>query len=258
MRRRPADDDDEAFRWRRVGALRWRVRASCPAEALETILADPEAAFAPDGDGIVARVNGFVVKRYALRGWRKRWKAVARGSLARRAFDMGRRLEKAGLPTARVVAIAERPGRWWPSRSYLVTEEIRSAAHLSDWAGPPRAAERRLAELLANLHESGFSHADLNGTNILMSAEGDPILIDLDEARHFARLPVWRAVADLARFSRKFLNVPLRRHARFLMAYASARGGPGWRWWWERILQENARYAARKARHRARASEAAT
>jgi tRNA A-37 threonylcarbamoyl transferase component Bud32 len=92
-----------------------------------------------------------------------------------------------------------------------------------------QAAVRRLADLLARLHEAGFSHRDLKASNVLLDDQLRPWLIDLDGVRRFRRLSEARAVADLARLAREFATSPtLLRWSgrRFLLQYCVSRNIP--------------------------------
>ncbi len=124
-------------------------------------------------------------------------------------------------------------------RSYLVTGEIADAVPLHKWRGDCRQATRRVAMLLARLHDEGFSNRDLKSSNIVLNHAGTPYLIDLDGLQYHGDLKRRRAVADLARFSAglRALVPSLTRSdwARFLRQYAETRCLEDWRWWWKAV-----------------------
>jgi tRNA A-37 threonylcarbamoyl transferase component Bud32 len=154
-----------------------------------------------------------VLRRLNYGRWRHRLRDIFRMTRAERAFWNSLKLERAGIATAHAVAVGvERLARW-PKRAYLLTEWISGALPLNDWLARerslPRAQMYRLAELLARLHNNGFSHRDLKASNVLFNEQLQPCLIDLDGVRKYRAISQSRAVADLSRFAWEFVAYPL-------------------------------------------------
>jgi 3-deoxy-D-manno-octulosonic acid kinase len=134
----------------------------------------------------------------------------------------------AGIPTARVVAVAERRIAGFLVCSFQLMEEIPGATTLQKFlrAGGrlDRPLVREAAALVARLHEEGFTHGDLNDRNLVLDAKGGLFLIDLD-ALQFA--PRARAALDLGRLARDMLkhaSVTRAHRETFLRHYCRLRG----------------------------------
>jgi tRNA A-37 threonylcarbamoyl transferase component Bud32 len=143
-----------------------------------------------------------VLKRYNLRKAGNLFKDVFRRSKARRAFRKAYHLELTGVPTARPIATADKRVLGLLVASYFLMEEIPGAIHLGQWRGDNEAALQRLAELLARLHDEGFSHRDLKETNIVFDSQNRILLIDLEGLEFLDTVSRTRADADLARLIR--------------------------------------------------------
>lgn len=228
------------------GGVRWLVRpGSVPAQLAQILehpdsfLLDPALLLAdsplitlgtipPAAPGQPA----LLLRRLNYGRLRHRLRDVLRPTRAERAFGHGWALEQAGVATPRVLAAGARRRLRWPLRAYLLTEFIPQATTLrvclAQGALPPRFLEK-LAALLAGLHSNGFSHRDLQGLNIILDAQGQPWLIDLDGVRHYPQPNEAEAVANLARLACDCLPYPrlLRwQGARFLKLYCRARRRP--------------------------------
>jgi tRNA A-37 threonylcarbamoyl transferase component Bud32 len=94
-----------------------------------------------------------------------------------------------GVPTARVVAFAERRSKTY-DKGIIVTEEVRGTRDLwtlakqqpeifSDWRWV-NAVVDRLATHVRQLHDSGFIHYDLKWRNILVEFKQDPEVYIID------------------------------------------------------------------------------
>lgn len=239
----------------RAGPLCWVVRSALLAEDMLPVLRDPdshlrEAALCLKHSRNVTLVRiprpvktGWVLRRLNYGKLRHRLRDCFRPSRARRAFRQGLRLEAAGVATAWVLAAGERRWLRWPRRAYLLMEEIPDAITLAALIKQEHPqlerALRRLARVLARLHDAGFSHRDLKATNVLFDGQLEPHLIDLDGVRRVRFAAQSRAVADIARLARDTMVWPRRpslsQRARFLIAYCRARKLPDWRWWWRAI-----------------------
>jgi tRNA A-37 threonylcarbamoyl transferase component Bud32 len=238
----------------RIGSGRWLVRSPRPDASLRSVLERPDAFlldpamyFKHSRNVTVARLprpgnRGWVLRRLNYGKLRHRLRDSFRPSRARRAFWIGLRLEEAGVAIARVLAVGETRRLRWPVCAYLLTEEIPGAitlAGLLEQKHPQmKRALRRLAEVLARLHDAGFSHRDLKATNVLFDDQLQAHLIDLDGVRAMRFGAQRRAVADLTRLVRDVISSPAfstRYVVLFLQTYCQRRGLVDWRPWWEQI-----------------------
>ena len=165
-------------------------------------------------------------------------------SRARRAFRLARHLELVQIKSPIALATADRRRFRLLRCSYLLMEEIPGATRLRAWKGDKREAIRRLAALMARLHEEGFAHRDLKESNFAFDAKGNPYLLDLDGLRYVQQLSDRRAAMNLARLVESILaeavqgdTVQITRsdRVRFLQHYCQERKRTDWRWWWHTI-----------------------
>ena len=91
-------------------------------------------------------------------------------------------------------------------------------------SGDEAAALPRVAGLLAQLHNEGFSHRDLKETNIVLDARGQPYLLDLEGLRFVGELSLARAAADVARFAEALGDRWPKVADEFLRRYCEQRG----------------------------------
>jgi tRNA A-37 threonylcarbamoyl transferase component Bud32 len=183
--------------------------------------------FEPHGPRLVLRRLNYGRLSHRLRDW-------FRPSRARRAFRWGLELEAVAVRTPRVLAAGER--RCWrlPLRSFLVTEEVAGArtlvAYLEQIGTMPAGFIDSLAEIIGRLHQAGFSHRDLKGSNILVDGEDQPWVIDLDGVRRFRSIGPHRADRDLrplVRSLRQHPGLSPQIERRFLDTYCQARDWVG-------------------------------
>jgi tRNA A-37 threonylcarbamoyl transferase component Bud32 len=221
----------------RAGGLRWQARTPLLSPDAQRVLADPDAFLASAARSLkqgqsttVGARHGLVLKRFNRRGPLHLLKDLARASRARRGFRKAYHLELAGVPTARVVAAAERRPLGLLLRSYLLMEELPDTVmlrrHLRDGHRPGPALLRALARLVARLHDEGFTHGDLNERNLLLNPAGQVFLIDLDALTHAGVVPGDAAARDLGRLAADMARHPQVTPAdlrAFLRAYCRAR-----------------------------------
>lgn len=243
----PVSLDDSGAQWRaiKIRCVCWTVRAPFFKNTLERVVRDPDA-FLRDPKlhykdyalATIARVpataadeKALVVRRLNYGRIIHRLRDLCRSSRARRAFDHAVRLERAGIRTPRVVAVGEWRRLRWPMKAYVVTEEVSGAISVGRFFKQktflPRRVVYALAELIARLHQAGFSHRDLKGTNILLDNELTPWIIDLDGVRHLRTISTDRAVRDFGVLARSLRAYPVLLRwsgARFLERYCRARG----------------------------------
>jgi hypothetical protein len=99
----------------------------------------------------------------------------------------------------------------------------------------------QFARQMYRLHAAGFDHRDLKFANILVSSDpADPRiwLLDLEGVRVWRRLPVRRAVKNLARISVSALvcqHLSRTDRLRFLRVYLAGQSARAWKTWWRRI-----------------------
>ena len=226
------------FAPRRFGGLRWRVRLPLLTPGAERVMDDPDE-FLLSSSKLLKRgqtatigvADGFVLKRFNFRKLLNLAKDLFRPSRPRRAFRKSYHLELAGLPTARVVGVAERRVFGLLVCSYQLMEEIPNALTLQklmrNGGAPTREQTRAVARLVARLHEEGFTHGDLNERNLMLDGEGRLYLIDLDALEFLGAVPSTRAAKDLARLAQDIAgHAAVSRVQReiFLRHYCRARG----------------------------------
>ncbi len=151
---------------------------------------------------IVSAADGFVMKQYNLRRPSRLLKDLFRRSRAVNAYLKAYHLELASIPTARPVAAGEKRICGFLLRSYFVMEELKNVRDVSQWPGNRRQTARRVGELIARLHEAGFSHRDLKESNIVLDPDGRPALLDLEGLKFDGCVSPRRAAADLKRLAR--------------------------------------------------------
>jgi serine/threonine protein kinase len=186
----------------------WYVRKPYLNDALRTILCDPEAflrqskLLKQSRTSVVGAGHGVVVKQYNIRRLSRLLKDLFRPSRAVNAYHKAYHLEIAGIPTARPIAAREKRCCRLLLRSWFVMEELPNVHDLSQWTGDYKLGAQRVRELVARLHERGFSHRDLKLTNIVLDAEARPFLVDLEGVQFVGEVTPERAAADLERLAR--------------------------------------------------------
>ena len=227
-----------------AGGLRWHLHPNADPVSLRRILQDPEAYLTDatsylknDEVVTVARVPApapgqpdLVLRRLNYGKALHRFRDLFRPARVLRALRHGWRLEAAGVTTPRALGAAEVRRLRWPVTAYLITEYVPGAVTLKDFLSRTHALPRDrvygLADLLARLHNQGFSHRDLKSTNVLFDDRHQPSLIDLEAVRCPRHLSERRAAMDLGRLAWEFVRYPaiLRWNARrFLKRYCQQR-----------------------------------
>ena len=219
---------------RSAGALKWHVRERFLSAQIEKILEDPNgflsrcAGILKSGrSATIGRDDGVVLKRYNLRDTQSAIKDLFRASRARRAFRKAYHLELTGVPTARPIATADRRKFFFLVESYFLMEEIREATTLAQWEGDKRQAVRAIADLIARLHNEGFTHRDLKAANLVFDASAQLFLLDLEGLEFVNTISAKRAALDLERLSRStqgFPNLTHQDRMNFLRRYCHSRG----------------------------------
>ncbi len=234
-------------------------------------LADPEALLTGPGGEVVKdspsslvvrrrlRVGGQEVDVHLKRHRRKRpWKApldLFRTGRAMRAFRNGHALITRRVPTALPLAVLEQRTGPWLRDSVLIVETVEPGEPLRGWlsrrlegegpGGRHRLAHAllgKLGALLRRLHEAGYAHRDLKGSNLLVhgrpGAAPEVVLIDLDGMSRPRRLSRRQIFQGLMRLNVSLLECPAVTHAgrlRMLLGYLRRPGSgrvaykPYWR-----------------------------
>jgi tRNA A-37 threonylcarbamoyl transferase component Bud32 len=225
------------FAARAAGGLLWQVRSAGLTPTALAIMDDPDGFLAQRAQilkggrtATVGKTDSVVLKRFNFRKVENLVKDLFRHSRARRAFRAAYHLELAGISTAKVLAVASRRCCGVLLRSYLLMAEIPAAldlgARLRRGPAPEPALIRKTAELIAQLHQQGFSHRDLKETNLVLDGEQRLYLLDLDGLKFHGEVPENRVVADLMRLARGLAAFPIvtvQHRILFLLAYCRAR-----------------------------------
>ncbi len=134
----------------------------------------------------------------------------------RRVLDQVRaavRLERAGVPTAAVLAVGTARAFGPLCTQAIVTRELRGAQNLFELAaaGPTRRRRREVllqgADLLRRMHDAGFVHGDLNVGNLVLvrGPAGETLhVVDLDRGRFLRTISPRKRLGNLARLLRSY------------------------------------------------------
>lgn len=149
-------------------------------ESLPKLVADNKGTLIYNGRNKVWIFNHddikYVVKKFHSLGF---WKGIIytffRENKARRAFENGQRLLKNGIKTPEPIALIEEKKYglynelyyvtgyidWLPIRKPLIEDDLFNLQMTLDYA-----------HFLADLHQKGIIHKDLNNTNVLYHLDG--------------------------------------------------------------------------------------
>lgn len=166
---------------------------------------------------------------------------------------------EAKVPVAEALGVVSRPAGLGMRRGWLLAREVESSDDVLTLLrrNPPPARRRAVLEAAGRamraLHDAGFEHPDLHLKNLLATAGGGVLVIDLDGVRRHGTMTRERRIAGLWRFDRfaakqaaAGLAVSRADRMRVLKAYAG-RDWPG-----REELRDLARSLARHvARHEA-------
>jgi hypothetical protein len=195
------------------------------------------------------------VKGIAWRGLGGALSDLLHGSRARRALAASRRLARAGLPQAEVLAVAERRRLGVVRESFVLTRFLHAdplpvaLAKLRARTARRRALLRALGESIGALHAAGLDHRDLKHSNLLIGPERCVAFLDLEALGRLAPFG-WRrrvrALGVLESFAEDLYDwLPARERLCFLRAYLTAQ--PALLPRKERFVREVRRQAARRA-----------
>lgn len=163
------------------------------------------------------------VKRQDAYWCRPPWRLFRKTPVLRREVRGLRACEALGIRVPRIIAYTEE-GR----RAELVLEALDDALALDQALNRPGAERqtilRNAAAVIGRLHHAGWTHGALYPAHILIGADNQVALLDLEKARHS---PLRRR-SDLSRFWR-YCALAAEDTAVFLDSYLAARSGAGYR-----------------------------
>jgi hypothetical protein len=124
------------------------------------------------------------LKRFKLGKLTRRLKHLVRPTQAAKEWEVSRALQRRGVPTCRVLAVAERrPGILY-REAFLISRGLPETVPLSDFLeareweemdlGRRRGLIDELAELTAQMIRCGVGHDDLHLGNIMLEPDGQP------------------------------------------------------------------------------------
>ncbi|MEO6184364.1 MAG: lipopolysaccharide kinase InaA family protein, partial [Verrucomicrobiota bacterium] len=237
--------DRALFVPKKLGGMTWQVRSNLWSQDLESVLNQPDDFLATRARllkkgtrSTVGCADGLVLKRFNFKKVSTVVFDLFRPSRARRGFRTARHLELLKIATPRPIAYADQRRFGLIVRGYFVMEEVRGAAYPWQRLVLRKDHIRSLAELLAKVHNEGFSHRDLKETNILLDSQDTPYLIDLDALHYLGKISNRRASVEMARLARGFARrvyISKTERLRFLKQYCLIRKIDGWRWWWNQV-----------------------
>lgn len=129
-------------------------------------------------------VPGLYLKRFKLDKFTRRLKHLVRPTQAAKEWEVSRALEERGIPTCRVLAVAERKPGLLYQEAFLISRELPDTIPVRDyleerrWEDVDPRERRRLidemASLTARMVRSGIGHDDLHVGNIMIEPDGEP------------------------------------------------------------------------------------
>ena len=139
-----------------------------------------------------------VVKRFHSPGFLRR---LGDGRRARREFELLQRSFEAGLPVPRPLELSRNDGFWEVATEWIPDSKPLEAILTGECSRPigRRALAEALAELLAQAYRIGLEHDDLHAGNVLVTQDGRPWLVDLQQARITTSVSASRVQSDLVR-----------------------------------------------------------
>lgn len=136
----------------------------------------------------------YVIKRYNLKHLWHRLRRSLRPTRAMKSWRLAQKLNLFGIRTAKPVAFIEKRFLGLRGQSYYVTEYV-SGEHVAEYFTRHRNSEEKtsrmvksVTDLLKSIAKLKITHGDLKATNMLIDANEQPVLIDLDGALEHASL----------------------------------------------------------------------
>lgn len=213
--------------------LGWRgmVTRRADGSEMQAFLQNPESAF--QREDIVTLKKGrsstviktvldgrtVVIKRYNLKNLWHRLRRMWRTTRAEHNWRLSQKLALFQVNTPTPLAYVEAYWFGFHGKSYFVMEHVEGKdvkQFLTPFEDEPyRAASaiQRICKLLLSLQQLELTHGDLKATNIIINADEQPFLIDLDGAKeHFTLAGLrtaWRE--ERQRFLENFEDLPVLR-----------------------------------------------
>jgi tRNA A-37 threonylcarbamoyl transferase component Bud32 len=131
----------------------------------------------------------FVMKRYNIKDTAHRMRRCLRPTRAAKGWCLAQRLRLMGVATAKPAAFIEKRFAGLRGKSYLLMEYI-DGVHAGEYFSEHQQADnnslfiaQQMMMLFENLARLRITHGDLKMTNILITTQQRPMLIDLDGMR---------------------------------------------------------------------------
>lgn len=156
--------------------------------------------------------------RYNYKGWVTLFKDFFRPTKALKSCRMGWFLLKKGIPTPFPVGVIEKRVFGFHFQSFLLTETLLPCRSLREevenWEHSPHPEKRkiikRIAALIAHLHNEGIYHGDLKSVNFLLKGDKPEVyLIDLGSIKSLHGISKRRMIKNLDFLNRSFKNKSL-------------------------------------------------
>lgn len=135
---------------------------------------------------VVLSGTKFHLKRYNTKNLWHALRRLFRSSRALNCWRMARRFHAAGIATAPPAAVVQERIGPLRLRSYFITASVTGERLMDALRQRPELAPglaRRMGEVFTILARRRLSHGDFKATNILVTADGIPCLLDLDGAK---------------------------------------------------------------------------
>ena len=159
--------------------------------------------------------GGFFVKRYNMPGFFTQLRRRFKTSRTKIVLHGAEALEKLGITTPAVMAVAVETRSFFNRREFLITalldekdqllnEFVKSTPPVQAW----QTVREKLIPAVARIHEAGIAHGDLNMRNCFLSAGGEAGFIDLDGTKIYrGKVPGKIRCREIARLVSGFLLV---------------------------------------------------
>lgn len=158
-----------------------------------------------------------IVKRHNMKHVFHQLRRYVRTTRALKVWRLANKLNLFAIPVAKPIGFLEKRFMGLHSRSYYFSECLEGVA-LGDFVRQYRHDEVRIANvaakittLLKNITKLKIAHGDLKETNILLTKNDDPILIDFDAAAEHSSVTrlkqAWKR--DINRLLKNFHNEPI-------------------------------------------------
>lgn len=173
---------------------------------------DTQGALIWNGRNKIRNIDGLIVKRFKHPSLLQQVGYWFRRHKAHKAFENGQELIRRGFDTPTPIAAVELWSGCTLQFAYYACEAVSPKAEpietyidRDDWN---RDVARAFAQFVAQLHEAGILHNDLNDTNVLVEIDDQGeyhfSLIDINRMKFFAKgevIPTKEWIENLTRFT---------------------------------------------------------